>query len=135
MQKKKKQKIVNSPFVMRAVVKDQCKSGPLYAKLLCGQKRAGKAPSFRPTFTCFIAHSIMKCCMNIINCYYSLFWIFNHFKLNDWEMLFSWTHYITEIHGLLLGIVFLLHFRLSEIQWAAFVLLAAGCTTAQLNSK
>ncbi|CAJ1971652.1 unnamed protein product [Sphenostylis stenocarpa] len=25
--------------------------------------------------------------------------------------------------------------RLSEIQWAAFVLLTAGCTTAQLNSK
>ncbi|XLT65338.1 hypothetical protein HN873_021777 [Arachis hypogaea] len=25
--------------------------------------------------------------------------------------------------------------RLSEIQWAAFILLTAGCTTAQLNSK
>lgn len=25
--------------------------------------------------------------------------------------------------------------RLSEIQWAAFILLCAGCTTAQLNPR
>lgn len=29
----------------------------------------------------------------------------------------------------------ILYFRLSEIQWAAFILLCAGCTTAQLNTK
>ncbi|KAG6531889.1 hypothetical protein ZIOFF_005724 [Zingiber officinale] len=29
----------------------------------------------------------------------------------------------------------ILFFRLSEIQWAAFILLCAGCTTAQLNSN
>ncbi|KAL8552326.1 hypothetical protein ACS0TY_001138 [Phlomoides rotata] len=26
-----------------------------------------------------------------------------------------------------------IYFKLSEIQWATFVLLCAGCTTAQLN--
>ncbi|KAA3490678.1 UDP-galactose transporter [Gossypium australe] len=36
------------------------------------------------------------------------------------------------IPSILLELIF--YFRLSEIQWAAFILLCAGCTTAQLNS-
>ncbi|QHO27455.1 CMP-sialic acid transporter [Arachis hypogaea] len=49
----------------------------------------------------------------------------------------SWLSDIKNLNIISTGVLYriILKKRLSEIQWAAFILLTAGCTTAQLNSN